>query len=334
MVQRTLILLCLLSFCGCSASPVARREIALLRSEIVDLENQYYALKSLYREATGREPDFSEVGFSNRSNWGESLGNTDVCDECGQIHDPQLEYDHPILIDAGESFDPHSGNSEPPPGSTPQETPDPEDITVPQVEPQPIDSSGFRRQPRSPATRVIEPATGQRAQRPLLDQSTNLTGIEIDATQTQGYDSDGLAGDDGILVVLIPAFDGNGETSPWGEVTISVVDPDQPREQQRLGLWKFSPYQVDSMVRREGDQSYLQVRLPWQNGPVRNDNLLVFARVRTPDGRSLERSASFPVRSGSADHQSQPEEIDLNEVSDPPITSGSSRNSSAWRPTR
>ncbi|MCE2791783.1 MAG: hypothetical protein LW697_04925 [Blastopirellula sp.] len=88
-----LLLISLTAGCG-SASPRVRREIALLRGEVVDLENQYYALKSMYRDETGREPDFSAYGMNNpgrqSGRWLEGGEASGVCLDCGEVHDPAV----------------------------------------------------------------------------------------------------------------------------------------------------------------------------------------------------------------------------------------------------
>lgn len=325
--------------CG-SSNPRVRREIALLRGEIVDLENQYYALKSMYRDETGREPDFSAYGMTGRGRqsgrWLDGGGASGVCLDCGRIHDPRQEYDHPLTIDNRNSeaipaqAEPNPGSTNLRPGESTLEEPliefGPEEIELPGGD----QTNGFRR----PVSQVGAEAvvdSAPKAVRPAMRPSgSGPADFEIDSRQTRGYDSDGFPGDDGVVLRLLPRFEQRGGEA-LGELTFSVIDPEEPQQSQRLGLWKFSPEEVASLVRQDGSGSVIDARLPWQRGPARHENLLLFVRLRTADGRTIERSASFPVATENAASggAGSPE-------ADPPIESGgqADRNAPNWRPIR
>jgi hypothetical protein len=101
-----------------------------------------------------------------------------------------------------------------------------------------------------------------------------------------------------------------------GELTISVIDPQQTPEQQRLGLWKFSRHQTDSMVYQNDGQPSISTSLIWQHGPVQNESLLLFVRLKTEDGRTLEKSMQFNVATGQSRMGSDDQNDNLNGVSD------------------
>jgi hypothetical protein len=349
-----LLLISLTAGCG-SASPRVRREIALLRGEIVDLENQYYALKSMYRDETGREPDFSAYGMNNpgrqSGRWLEGGEASGVCLDCGQVHDPRQQYDHPLTIDSRSPSSsptpaPREGTSQSgelrPGESTIVEPEEPLIEFGPEEVPLPGDdqTNGFRR----PASQVgletpsdaVRPGSrsAQTGSRPAPRSSGTGSGdFEIDSRQTRGFDSDGFPGDEGVMVRLLSRTE-TGVAGSLGELTFSVIDPDQPQQTQRLGLWKYSAEEVAGMVRQDGNGLVVDARLPWQRGPVRNENLLLFVRLRTPDGRMIERSASFTVTSpdsAAADVQDgTPAE------GDPMIEpqNQADRNAPSWRPIR
>jgi len=336
-------LLTLLSL-GCGAtSPRVRREIALLRGEIVDLENQYYALKSMYRDETGREPDFSSYGMpeGKSRNWRNGPGATRLCLECGQVHDPQMDYDHPLSLDSSAP----SGNIEPVPADDnrllqPGES-EFEQLDDPVIEigPEevPLPSDGQSRGFRQPAEQVSSGVRNNGQQVPPASRSAvakggGLADFEIDTSATNGFEQDGVPGDDGVTVRLLADF-GNQADRRIGELTFSVIDPDQPQATQRLGLWKYSPEEASQLLRSAGGKSTLEARLPWQKGSAQHENLLLFVRVRTADGRSLERSASILVRTEqSASGDSAVE----GGQTDPAIDSGSQTDGAApnWRPIR
>lgn len=342
------ILVLLVSFtlgCG-STNPRVRREVALLRAEIVDLENQYYTLKSMYRDETGREPDFSSFGMpsggSRERGRRDNAGSVRACAQCGRVHDPQVEYDHPLTIDNSGSVE-----REPVPGETKPGTLRPGESEYQQLEepviefgpeevPLPGDgqTGGFR-QPAAQAS-LDRPASGSNSNARLQAgvAAGQLVDFEIMPEQTRGFDEDGMAGDEGVTVRWAPDFGGPTEGS-LGEVTFSVIDPEQPRNTQRLGLWKYSPAEANRLLKSSAGQSVVEARLPWQTGPAQHENLLLFVRVRTLDGRTLERSSSLLINTGRSASGSGLEQK-LDGVADPAIDSGRQTDGSApqWRPIR
>jgi hypothetical protein len=336
-------LLTLLSL-GCGAtSPRVRREIALLRGEIVDLENQYYTLKSMYRDETGREPDFSSYGMpeGKSRNWRNGPGATRHCLECGQVHDPQMDYDHPLSLDSSTPSEniepvPADDNRLLQPGESEFEQLDDPVIEIGPEE-VPLPSDGQSRGFRQPAEQVsaTERNNGKQvlpASRSAVAKGGGIADFEIDTSATNGFEQDGIPGDDGVTVRLLTDF-GNQADRRIGELTFSVIDPDQPQATQRLGLWKYSPEEASQLLRSAGGKSMLEARLPWQKGSAQHENLLLFVRVRTADGRTLERSASILVRTEQSAASDSAVE---GGQTDPAIDSGRQTDGAApnWRPIR
>ncbi len=337
-----LILLLLASLAlGCgSTSPRVRREISLLRAEIVDLENQYYALKSMYRDETGKEPDFSAAGLnSGRSSgaWGGVSGVSGECLECGQIHDPRMEYDHPLTIESREATPTPAGRQPLRPGESEIDSLE-EPVIEFEPEEVPLPAGGVSQGFRVPAEQAAY-STANNAQNSGPGRATRggLVDFEIDARQTRGFDADGLPGDDGVSTRLRLDFGSIPNSSP-GEVTFSVIDPEQSRENQRLGLWKYTPAEAEEMLRQGNSGGSLQVRLPWQRGPAQHENLLLFVRIRTPDGRTIERSSSFTVQAANGsqafrDGEAEWDDSIRNEQVGDRLNEAGGANS-AWRPNR
>lgn len=336
-----LLLTSLAAGCG-TANPRVRREIALLRGEIVDLENQYYTLKSMYRDDTGREPDFASYGMSDRNrgggrwlNRGES---SSACLECGQVHNPRQEYDHPLLIDSqndSPTLLPPADSSRPGESmSEPLQEPviefEPEEVPLPGGD----QSNGFRRPVNQMATEKVNGQAAANSRPVSRSNSPASLDFEIDPSQTRGYDSDGFPGDDGVSVRLLTGSEQTG-TGSLGELTVSVIDPELARENQRLGLWKYAPEETAGLIRQDAGGAVVELRLPWQRGPARHENLLLFVRLRTPDGRTIERSASFAVATESTSTDGQGGNSGTPD-NDPVIESGSQADGRApvWKPIR
>ena len=77
-----------------------------------------------------------------------------------------------------------------------------------------------------------------------------------------------------------------------GDLSIVVVDPALEGRAARIARWDFEADELPDHVRRNRDGGSLQFELPWPTQPQHND-LRVFARFTTYDGRRLE--ANLPI---------------------------------------
>ena len=77
-----------------------------------------------------------------------------------------------------------------------------------------------------------------------------------------------------------------------GDLSIVVVDPALEGRAARIARWDFEADELSDHVRRNRDGGSLQFELPWPTQPQHND-LRVFARFTTYDGRRLE--ANLPI---------------------------------------
>ena len=77
-----------------------------------------------------------------------------------------------------------------------------------------------------------------------------------------------------------------------GDLSIVVVDPALEGRAARIARWDFEADELADHVRRNRDGGSLQFELPWPTQPQHND-LRVFARFTTYDGRRLE--ANLPI---------------------------------------
>lgn len=117
--------------------------------------------------------------------------------------------------------------------------------------------------------------------------------INPERTYARDYDQDG--GDDGIQLLIQP-IDSEGQSVPRAaKIVVSVIDADETGEAQRIGLWKFEPYQVESFISSEPGHEGFVLDLPWQRRVPSNRDLVVFVRYVTPTGRKLETSLDIKV---------------------------------------
>ena len=79
-------------------------------------------------------------------------------------------------------------------------------------------------------------------------------------------------------------------------LTISVIDPEESGEEQRIGLWNLTAEEVEPRVYYPGESARgIQLTLPWQNHSPRHRKLLIFVRYETSDGELLETSGEVRI---------------------------------------
>lgn len=110
-----------------------------------------------------------------------------------------------------------------------------------------------------------------------------------------GRDYDGQVGDDGIAVLVQP-IDGQGQTvlQP-AKLAVVVIDPALQGSAARVARWDLAPEEVQSyQVRQPGAEGFL-LELPWPGPAPEHEDLKVFVRYETADGRRLETNADLRI---------------------------------------
>jgi hypothetical protein len=191
---------------GCQTDPRARREIALLRSEIVALEDRYYALKSRCGEVDG---EVYEDGSGVEIEYGPGE------------NDPNLE------------MTPGSNSIQSEPQANPHTT-EPS-IRQPQQEELKLELDEGQSN-EIPATEKKENQSSMRARRgaPVKTTATSRRAQQDLQFQVIGQDTDGDLIDDRmqIQIELDPSL-------PPQDLHVSMLDPQLPSGQQRIGNWRF-----------------------------------------------------------------------------------------------
>jgi hypothetical protein len=307
----------LTAFTGCNADPGSRREIALLRAELVDLENEYYALKSRCGDA------------------GEEMSADALCDESGTVISGDESWpddSYPAngsrlrVPDSSPASDPSFQS--PPSGQAPAQDPAgvavPEEIDVSPAAPLPEDSGSSG---QTSSTR-----SGQPSQAPPAE-------VLFVGDETRARDHDGDGKPDGIEAGFV-LLDTSGKViSGPARLVFSLMDDALPSGQQRLGLWEHNQDSNTSSGAVTATGETLRVFLPWQGAPPEHDELWLFVRLV---GSSSTSEASTPVRlsavisapaSSGRTADAGPEiEIELDDLAEP--ANGSQPRRPRWRATR
>ncbi|MEM9942992.1 MAG: hypothetical protein AAF939_15620 [Planctomycetota bacterium] len=273
---------------GCNTDPRARRETALLRAEILDLEDKYYLLKSKYQDALGRlgetEPELMD---------GYPLESEVILEGPTVIGDPVI-YDHQTMPMESYSMPLDSYPSspvQPYPSSPVIEAPTPAEVPLGETsrsldleELKQISTSGNRVPSRS-----NQVANG-------TNYGQQITEVVINRAASGGQNVDQYPGDDGVNL-LIQTRTANGQNLlQAGELVVKLIDPSMPRGKQVVGSWQFLRNEVplffaNDELQRQG----ILLHLPWESRAPRSSKLIVNVQFQTQDGRVLTSSGDFRI---------------------------------------
>lgn len=298
-------LLCLVAI-GCRSNPRRARETALLRSEILDLEDKYYLLKSKYdgvMSQIGEGQIIGEAYYEDAIIYEGDEWNYEGGIEPGEAEpspaDPNgvtpREYSSNTETNAGvrSMVQPPGQTSRTPNSQVPQSQ-----VNAPQnAEPLPSpnsesDQSNLMLNPPGTAGSSDIEIKFPR----VISDEPYITEILINPQTTRGRDVDGVSGDEGIDLMIQPKT-ANGQVEfQAGELTISVIDPTETHDRQRIGLWKFLPHETKLFfaIDEQGSRGIL-LHLPWEQSTPVHEKLVLHVRFVTPDGRKLETTGDLRI---------------------------------------
>ena len=305
--MRTALLLTfiLLAASGCRAiSPNAEREIALLRSEILDLEDQYYSLRSQRDTAVTQLRDCQGANFdasqfpNTQIAYPQYAG--DVIYESSPIVYEDQSYGQVIsgpviggpviggpVIDQGfapplntmdqiQSFE----------NASPIIEPDPAIEEIPAIEGDDAGGGNDAGESTSILNRQYD-----------ISQSDEIRAVQINSQLTQGKDLDGVPGHEGVTLFVQPVNRHGAVVSQNGQMTVQLLERDRLASTRQIGLWNFTPGEIESFRVREGlpDQGVL-LHLPWGAIlPTRNEVTVVINFVSAGNRRYTSRM-QIPVQ--------------------------------------
>ena len=275
--MRTALLLTfiVLASSGCRAlDPNAEREIALLRSEILDLEDQYYSLRSQRDTAVMQLRDCQGASF-DASQFPESQTSyPQYAGQCVNCGEGEIIYDSSPIVYEDQSFGPivggnaiaSPGNSIAPPlntmdqiqsfesGSPVIET----DSTLEEVPAIEGSDGGNDGGDAGESTSILN------RQYDVSQADNGIRAVQINSRQTQGKDLDGVPGHEGITLLVQPINRQGQVVSQNGQMTVQLIERDRLASSRQIGRWDFTPEEIQSFRVRDGlpDQGIL-LHLPW-----------------------------------------------------------------------
>ena len=127
-------------------------------------------------------------------------------------------------------------------------------------------------------------------------ETNTVTRIRLNQRLTGGYNFDGVAGHEGIMVVVEPQDSSSRYVPAAGELTVEVRDPRKSDLDGRVGKWKFDAIEARQKMRRTLMGRGIHLELPWPTAPPQSERLQVLVSFQTPDGRTLKTSREIIVK--------------------------------------
>lgn len=120
----------------------------------------------------------------------------------------------------------------------------------------------------------------------LLD--ANVTHVVLNRQLTGGYDFDGHAGDEGILVVAEPRNSAGQFVPLAGGLDIALRDPNAKPGEEEIAVWHLDAKQAQSKVKKSLLGRGVHLELPWPDAPPQREELTLQVSYTTVDGRTLK----------------------------------------------
>lgn len=318
---------------GCNADPRYRRETALMRAEMVDLEDRFVVVRA-QRDAAidalhGKGKGEIAEKIMRRSPAAERTSRFDtthdgliMCDEGypighsispyappfrhAEVHPGEIYYendpDERAFYDKSLSVEGVILESNAPSRSrsndildTYHNSPsgDRSDVDYPSSQ-----NTDRSRQTTSGARATMANGNSQTGQRQASDsRNMHLEDDSIVAIRVNNQASfeqdDPLTRAPGVRLLLEP-LDSKGQVRlETGSLDVSLIDPYRSTVSQRIGIWKFLPEEVELFI--DDQEVGILLHLPYQGTLPRGDDVKILVRYRTRSGRLIETSSKIPV---------------------------------------
>jgi hypothetical protein len=320
---------------GCNSDPRCRRETALLRAEILDLEDKYFVTKAQRDEALAalhgqgktdvaakierrirpdRIPRSSEIHYGEMIHDGQVYVDGEWHDESAYMdhysfdgYELPIRSDHMAPVDPSRSLDPTSP-THPTPSSNPQfrESKPRDSILVPPADDVDRQSSPDSRPGRETSYRngnsSYSASAGQSVRTSQLKNATSalssaaITDVVID----RNFSGVNIAETgEGELALLLRTRNASGvPIHSRGSITTSIVDPHATSAQQRLGIWKFLPEETELFMVGDRGNAGILLNLPFENQLPQGNEIVVMVRFQSLEGKVLETTARIRTDSG------------------------------------
>jgi len=140
--------------------------------------------------------------------------------------------------------------------------------------------------PNNAAPSELPPPVNDSVQPEPIDG--RVTHLFLNPLLTHGANLDSNPGDDGLAVVLEPRNQAGEFVPQAGALSIVVLDPAKSGDAARLARWNLDEKLVRQRISRSASSRGIQLQLPWAGGAPATNQVKLFVRYQTADGRQLE----------------------------------------------
>jgi outer membrane murein-binding lipoprotein Lpp len=179
----------------------------------------------------------------------------------------------------------------------------------------------------------------------IQSATATIDRLHIYGMSSGGLNKDGRPGDDAVVVQFAPLDEDGDAIKAAGDVEITLIDPQLPGANSKIGTWKFSADDCASHWTRGIASTGFQFTLPLDQTP-QNGNLVLQLKMRTANDQLLNASHAMKIVPGGAvgiAHVKRPRPnavkvVNLDDEILPPVgdheTTDSSSESDDWADAR
>lgn len=125
--------------------------------------------------------------------------------------------------------------------------------------------------------------------------SARAARITLGSQFTGGYDADGRPGDEGIMLSIEPRDAQGNLVAAAAPVSVVVLDPALQGEAARVARWDFTAEEIAAITQSTRLADGIHLAMTWPGNPPAHNQLRLFARYTTADGRKLQAETPIEV---------------------------------------
>ncbi len=116
---------------------------------------------------------------------------------------------------------------------------------------------------------------------------TRVVELAFHPAHSRSVNFDDDAGDDGLVLLLLPKNERGQMVPTSAALSIVVLDPAKEGAQARIGRWDYSAAEVSQKMQPIGSNQGIQLTLPWNGPDPSADRVIVFVRYTFENGRQV-----------------------------------------------
>ena len=127
-----------------------------------------------------------------------------------------------------------------------------------------------------------------------IETASEITEVLINKSVSQGKNTDGHPGDDGVEILIQPKAADGSVVDEAGNLTISLIDPAADQGERQIGQWSFLKEEAMLFFAEdEFDNRGILLQLKWDRKIPANKRLTVYVRFETSDDRIMETTSDI-----------------------------------------